>query len=89
MKPKATEPNTIQVPFMQHLLDATEEETYKLLGNLVMHNKGWGYTCFVSSFAIFISEKEIKVAKSQVIKAFNSINTIEKFTNLKLPIIEE
>lgn len=47
---------------------------------------GWGYTCFVSAFALFVSEREVKIAKSQIIQYFNNINTEEAFNNLKLPI---
>ena len=52
----------------------------------MIHNMGWGYTCFVSSFAVFVSEREIKVSKSLVVKALDSIKTEEAFMNLKLPI---
>jgi organic hydroperoxide reductase OsmC/OhrA len=47
---------------------------------------GWGYTCFASAFAFFISEKEIKLQKSAVIAAFNDINTEDAFNALNLPI---
>lgn len=48
---------------------------------------GWGYTCFVSAFAVFVSEKEIKISKSPVVKAFEQINTVDAFNALNLPII--
>lgn len=47
---------------------------------------GWGYTCFVSAFAVFVSEKEIKIQKSQVIKFFDNVSTEALFNELKLPI---
>jgi hypothetical protein len=47
---------------------------------------GWGYTCFVSAFAIFLSEKEIKIQKSQVVQYFSNINTVDAFNALNLPI---
>ena len=47
---------------------------------------GSGYTCFVSAFAVFVSEKEIKIQKSQIIKLFDNINTEALFNELKLPI---
>ena len=47
---------------------------------------GWGYTCFVSAFAVFVSEKEIKISKSQVISKFSEINTVDQFNSLGLPI---
>lgn len=48
---------------------------------------GFGYTCFVNSFAVFVSERIIKIQKSQVIKAFSNIKNEEAFKALKLPII--
>lgn len=56
------------------------------MGNLVLHNISGGYTCLVSSFAVFVSEREIKISKSPVVKAFESIKTEEAFMNLNLPI---
>lgn len=50
---------------------------------------GFGYTCFVSSFAIFVSDAEIKIPKSTVIKRFDSINDEAKFKDLNLPILKE
>ena len=79
--------NEICIPFEKFLRDPEEEEQFKLLGGLTIHNMGSGYTCFVSSFALFVSDREIKVSKSAVIKAFEDINTIEKFLALDLPII--
>ena len=67
----------------------SEEETFKMISKLTLHNMGWGYTCFVSSFAIFISEKEIKLHKSKIVSFFNDINTEEAFNKLKLPIKSE
>jgi hypothetical protein len=61
------EENQICLPYELHYADKTEEETFKQLGDIMIHNMGWGYTCFVSAFAIFLSEKEIKVSKSLVI----------------------
>lgn len=53
-----------------------------------MQNMAWGYTCFVTSFMIFTSDKEIKVSKSLVLKAFSNINSVEQFKELNLPIIK-
>ena len=50
---------------------------------------GWGYTCFVSAFAIFVSEREINTANSAVLKAFSTINNLEAFKKLNLPILKE
>ena len=38
---------------------------------------------------LFISEKEIKSSKSEVIKYFSDINTLEKFKALNLPVIKQ
>lgn len=50
---------------------------------------GWGYTCFVSAFAVFVSEREINTATSGVLKAFSTINNLESFKKLNLPILKE
>ena len=63
--------NTILIPFSQFFADKSEEETYKQISELVIHNMGWGYTCFVSAFAIFVSEREINSGSSHVLKAFS------------------
>lgn len=83
---KASDPNILRVPFEQYFADKNEEETFKQLGELVIHNMAWGYNCFVSSFAIFTSEKEINCQKSQVLKAFAEVNTVKQFKALKLPL---
>ncbi len=80
------EANMICLPYEKHFADKTEEETFKLVTELTLHNMGWGYTCFASAFALFISEKEVKIAKSQVVQFFNNINTEQAFLDLKLPI---
>lgn len=58
-----------------------------MLSELVIHNMGWGYTCFSSSYVIFVSEKAIKVQKSEVIAMFKDINSAEKFKEMGLPIL--
>ena len=85
----AGEPNTILIPFSQFLADQSEEETFKQIVEVVFHNMGWGYTCFVSSFALFVSEKEINCQTSAVLKAFSSIKSLEAFKQLKMPVIKE
>lgn len=77
----------INLPYEKYYADKEEPETFKLLSELVIHNMGWGYTCFVSAFMIFVSEKEIKCQKSQVIQFFSTINSLEAFEALKLPIM--
>ena len=76
----------MRVPFEHHYADKNEDETYKQLSELVIHNMAWGYSCFVSSFAVFTSEREIKCSKSLVLKAFAEINTVEQFKALNLPL---
>jgi hypothetical protein len=50
---------------------------------------GFGYTCFVSSFAVFVSEREVKIQKSQVVQFFDNISTIDLFKAIGLPIKNE
>jgi hypothetical protein len=76
----------ILLPYEKHFRDQDEEETFKLLGNIELHNMGSGYTCFVRAFCFFASDREIKISKSPVIKFFESINTVEAFEALRLPV---
>jgi len=78
--------NHILIPYEKHYKDPDCEETFKLLDEFEMRNMGSGYTCFVKAFALFISDQEIKIAKSPIIKLFEGINSIEQFEALKLPI---
>lgn len=76
----------ILLPYEEWLSDREEKPTYKQLTQLDIHNIGWGYTCLVKSFMIFISEKPIKLKKSPVLNFFNSISEIAQFEALGLPI---
>jgi len=78
--------NDICLPYEKHLKDEEEEESFKLLGELVIHNLGAGYTCFVQSYMFFISDQEIVMHKNRVMKLFNGVGTVEKFEALQLPI---
>ena len=75
----------ICLPYAKHFLAPEEKPAFKLLGSLTFHNMGWGYTCFVSAFAVFVSEKEIKMHKSEVIQKFSEIKSIDDFKALDLP----
>ena len=77
--------NEISMPYERYVKDP-EEESFKMLSELVIHNQGSGYTCFVQSFCFFISDREIKVSKSSIVKLFDEINTKAKFEALGLPI---
>lgn len=78
--------NEICLPYEKHFRDVDEEDSFKLLGELVMHNMGSGYTCFVKSFCLFVSDREIKTSKSPVIKFFEDIITEDDFKMRNLPI---
>jgi hypothetical protein len=80
--------NVICLPYEQYCVESIEDETFKLLGELVIHNQGSGYTCFVNSFMLFLSpDREVKIdAKNATLKFFEGINTVEKFEALGLPI---
>jgi hypothetical protein len=81
------EPNAISMPYAKHLADPTQPETFKLISQLEIVNMGWGYTCFASSYMLFVSEKEIKTQKSQVVQFFNDKNNAATFEELGLPIL--
>jgi len=80
--------NEICLPYEKHFFDSSdgEEESFKVIGELEIHNQGSGYTCFVQSFCFFMSDREIKVGKSPVLKLFDDVNSIEQFNALGLPI---
>jgi hypothetical protein len=44
------------------------------------------YTAFCKSFMIFVNEKEVKITKSEVLKAFHQVNSVKAFLALGLPI---
>ena len=75
-KVKGGDANTFCLPYEKHFEDPDSDESFKLLDNIVLHNKGFGYTCFVSAFCIFISDKEIRIHKSPVIKFFDNLSSV-------------
>jgi hypothetical protein len=76
--------NYISIPFADSV-DPEEEESYKLIKELNIHNLAWGYTCFVNAFAVFVSERKINI-QSPVLSAFNNVTTIPGFEAMKFPI---
>eukprot|EP00347_Sterkiella_histriomuscorum_P004146 403361578 len=85
---KHTNNNEIKMPYLQHL-DENDEEQFKVVTELVIHNIASGYTCLASCYMLFFSDKEVKLSKSDVLKFFAEINTIEKFEALGLPIANQ
>ena len=84
------EENQILLPYKKLSEEnSEEEESFKLLSELVLHNKASGYTCFINSFALFISDKEINTAKSKVIEKLTSACSVDTFKALQLPILNE
>lgn len=82
--------NEIQLPYKKFIKDMEEEESFKVLSELVIHNMGSGYTCFVQAYAFFIStDREVKISKSPIVKLFDDVNSIDKFLALGLPIKKE
>lgn len=77
LKIKPNDNNTLRIPYESHYADKSEEETYKQLSTLVIHNMAWGYSCFVSAFVLFVADKEINTSKSAVLKAFSQIQTVD------------
>lgn len=78
--------NEICLPYEKFVKDTDEEESFKLIRHLTMHNMGSGYTCFVKSFCVFVSDREIKPAKSPVIKYFEDILTEADFKTKNIPV---
>lgn len=82
------DPLKISLPYDKYFKDPEGVPTFKLLHNLVFHNMAWGYTCFASAFAVFVSEKEIKLSKSQVLAKFNEVKTEDDWLKLDLPVTQ-
>ena len=74
------------MPIEQFILDKNEIESYKQIKVLTIDKSLKSYTAFCKSFMIFVNEVEVKVSKSQVLKAFHQINSVKKFLDLGLPI---
>ena len=68
------------------IVDQNEIETFKQVTRLTIDKRVKGYTCFCKAFCLFVSEKEIYVDKSPVIKAFNQISSVKEFIDMGLPI---
>ena len=72
MKPKdfRLEPNEnirIRLPIESQLTDPMEEETFKMISQMTIDKHTTGYTCFVHTYAIFVSDKEIDCEKSNTL----------------------
>lgn len=78
--------NEICLPYADYFANPEDEDTFKMLSELELRNMGSGYTCFVKSFMFFTADREIKIAKNPLISFFDSINTVDKFEALGLPI---
>lgn len=80
------DPMVLFLPVEQFVQDKTEVETYKQITELTINNMNLHYTCLCKAFAVFANEKEINCSKSNVLKAFQGINSVASFLKLGLPI---
>ena len=46
-----------------------------------------GYTCFVHTYAIFVSDREVDCEKSNVLQAFAGVESIQRFMDMKLDLV--
>jgi hypothetical protein len=74
------------LPIETYLNDKTEEETFKQITSLSINRLNVDYTCLCKSFVMFINDKEINCAKSNTLKLFSEIATVQDFLKLGLPI---
>jgi hypothetical protein len=77
----------IRVPFSNFYTDELENPTFKIIKDISIYLRGWGYTCFITHFALFISDQEVDCDTSSTINAFSMINKLEELEKLKLPEI--
>lgn len=75
----------IRVPVNEFYTEENEPETFKIIKDITIYLRGWGYTCFITHFALFISDQEVDCDNSQTIKAFSKINSIQELEKLNLP----
>lgn len=77
----------IRLPIKERLCDPEEPETFKTLTQMTIDKHCTGYTCFVHTFAIFVSDLEVDCETSNVLQAFAGIDSITKFMALGLDTV--
>lgn len=73
------DPLEMRIPIENYISDDTEKETYKQLTKIDINKENQSYTCFCKCYMLFISDREIDCAKSQVLRAFKGVNSVKKF----------
>ena len=77
----------IRLPIKQCLCQPDEQETFKMLTKMQIDKQCTGYTCFVHTYAVFVSDKEVDCENSNVLQAFAGVDSIQKFLNMKLDLV--
>ena len=77
----------IRLPIDQRLCNPSEPETFKMLTKMKIDKSCTGYTCFVHTYAIFVSDREIDCENSNVLKAFSGVDSIQKFMDMSLDCV--
>ena len=78
----------MKIPIENYILNSDEQETYKQLTKVVVNKENVSYTCFCKCYMLFVSDKEVDCLKSPVLKAFAGVNSIQKFLDLGLPLLQ-
>lgn len=76
----------MNMPIDNFVQDENEVETYKQITRIEIDYQSIYTQNNCRTFMIFVSEKEIQINKSQVVKFFNQMDSLEKIQNLKIPI---
>jgi len=76
----------IRIPYETMISKNAPPSTYKLLTSLTLFNLGSGYTCFIKTFMLFVSDREIKTHKSDTLKKFQSLLSVDQVKQ-NLPVV--
>ena len=70
--------------------DQAEKESFKVPKSIVLHLRGWGYTCFLNSFVLCACAGEIsRPSASKVVQFFSGVNSEAEFAKKKIPFVQE
>lgn len=78
----------IELPIDKFIQDKNEIESFKQIKKLSINMSNNGCTCFCKVFMLFVSYSEIKCDNSKVLQSFAGINSINKFLEMGLPLLQ-
>lgn len=85
-KDEANSNYRLKIPLNELMQNRHDFETYKQLTGITVGKVMTSYQCITRVYAIFFSDSEIDISKSEVLKAFTGINSVPDFLQLGLPL---